>query len=64
MRFYIKTLYWPPIQINVSKDVGIRLIKWEIERKKGIPSGEQRYVYAGKVLIYQRLISGYEIVEV
>ena len=63
MRLYVKTLTGKTIEINVSEDAGIRHIKWEIERKEGIPSSHQRYIYAGKGLECQRLISDYDIEE-
>ena len=63
MRLYVKTLTNKTIEINVSEDAGIRHVKWEIEREEGVPSVAQSYIYAGKSLEYQRLLSDYRIVE-
>ena len=60
-QIFIKTLTGKTLTIVVRKEDTVENLKQKIQDREGIPSNEQRLIYAGKELHGNRILSDYNI---
>ncbi len=61
MQIFIKTLTGKTLDLGVQRDESIEACKYQIYRIEGIPSDQQRLIYAGKQLEDGRALCDYNI---
>lgn len=63
MQVFVKTLSGSTVTVEVEPDESIDSLKSKIEKKEGIPPGQQRLIYGGKQLEAMKSVSDYDIDE-
>ena len=60
-QIFISTLTGKTVTIVVRKDDSVKNLKEKVQDREGIPSDQQRIVYAGKELLDHKTLSDYDI---